>query len=140
MSELHVLQKINAGTCSLPSLPDGERKERERYRNQREKEIEERGDNRISYAEYIEIKHRADAGDEKKEVYHEVAKVVNLSAIEGATPSPFVYMLDGYGIKWSGKLLPSVSGCLLYTSRCPILEVSDSPYEFISQYLVVIGQ
>ena len=42
---------------------DIERKERERYRNQREKEIEERGDNRISYAEYIEIKHRADAGD-----------------------------------------------------------------------------
>ena len=39
----------------------------------------------------------------QKEVYHEVAKVVNLSAIEGATPSPFVYMLDGYGIKWSGK-------------------------------------
>ena len=39
-----------------------------------------------------------------------MAKVVNLSAIEGATPSPFVYMLDGYGIKWSGKLLPSVSG------------------------------
>ena len=37
---------------------DIERKERERYRNQREKEIEERGDNRISYAEYIEIKHR----------------------------------------------------------------------------------
>ena len=35
---------------------------------------------------------------------------VNLSAIEGATPSPFVYMLDGYGIKWSGKILPSVSG------------------------------
>lgn len=46
----------------------------------------------------------------QKEVYHEVAKVVNLSAIEGATPSPFVYMLDGYGIKWSGKVLPSVSG------------------------------
>ncbi len=45
----------------------------------------------------------------QKEVYHEVAKVVNLSAIEGATPSPFVYMLDGYGIKWSGKVLPSVS-------------------------------
>lgn len=44
---------------------DIERKERERYRNQREKEIEERGDNRISYAEYIEIKHRADAGDEE---------------------------------------------------------------------------
>ena len=42
----------------------------------------------------------------QKEVYHEVAKVVNLSAIEGATPSPFVYMLDGYGIKWSGKVLP----------------------------------
>ena len=44
---------------------DIERKERERYRNQREKEIEERGNNRISYAEYIEIKHRADAGDEE---------------------------------------------------------------------------
>ena len=49
---------------------DIERKERERYRNQREKEIEERGDNRISYAEYIEIKHRAvDAGTSKSFVY-----------------------------------------------------------------------
>lgn len=48
--------------------------------------------------------------DFRKEVYREVAKVVNLSAIEGATPSPFVYMLDGYGIKWTGKVLPSVSG------------------------------
>lgn len=46
----------------------------------------------------------------QKEVYREVAKVVNLSAIEGATPSPFVHMLDRYGIKWTGKVLPAVSG------------------------------
>lgn len=44
---------------------DIERKERERYRNQREKEIEERGNNRISYSEYLEIKRRADAGDKE---------------------------------------------------------------------------
>lgn len=44
---------------------DIERKERERYRNQREKEIEERGNNRISYAEYQELKRRAESGDEK---------------------------------------------------------------------------
>lgn len=48
--------------------------------------------------------------DFQKEVYREVAKVVNLSAIEGATPSPFVFMLAGYGIKWSGKVVPTVSG------------------------------
>lgn len=48
--------------------------------------------------------------DFAKEVYREVTKVVNLSAIEGATPSPFVHMLAGYGIKWTGKVLPSVSG------------------------------
>lgn len=44
---------------------DIERKEREEYRMQREKDIEERGSNRISYAEYIELKCRADAGDEE---------------------------------------------------------------------------
>lgn len=48
--------------------------------------------------------------DFKEEVYREVVKVVNLSAIEGATPSPFVSMLTDYGIKWSGKVLPAVSG------------------------------
>ena len=48
--------------------------------------------------------------DFQKEVYREVVKVINLSAIEGATPSPFVHMLDRYGIKWTGKLLPPVSG------------------------------
>ena len=48
--------------------------------------------------------------DFTKEVYRETAKVVNLSAIEGATPSPFVHMLQGYGIKWKGYILPSVSG------------------------------
>ena len=35
------------------------------YRMQREKEIEERGNNRISYAEYQELKRRAESGDEK---------------------------------------------------------------------------
>lgn len=53
----------------------------------------------------------------QKEVYREVAKVVNLSAIEGATPSPFVHMLDRYGIKWTGKVLPSVSGEYTFASQ-----------------------
>ncbi|MFK2325614.1 DUF6633 family protein [Bacteroides fragilis] len=44
---------------------DIERKEREEYRMQREKEIEERGNNRISYAEYQELKLRAESGDEE---------------------------------------------------------------------------
>lgn len=46
----------------------------------------------------------------KKEVYREVSKVVNLSAIEGATPSPFVHMLQGYGIKWKGVIIPQTTG------------------------------
>lgn len=53
----------------------------------------------------------------QKEVYREVAKVVNLSAIEGATPSPFVHMLDRYGIKWTGKVLPPVSGEYTFASQ-----------------------
>ncbi len=48
--------------------------------------------------------------DFRKEVYRETAGVVNLSAIEGATPSPFVHMLDRYGIRWSGQIIPPVSG------------------------------
>lgn len=44
---------------------DIERKEREQYRLQRQEEIEERGNNRISYAEYLKIKKRADAGDKE---------------------------------------------------------------------------
>lgn len=44
------------------------------------------------------------------EVYREIGKVVNLSAIEGATPSPFVHMLAQYGIVWSGSVIPPVSG------------------------------
>lgn len=52
-----------------------------------------------------------------KEVYRDVAKVVNLSAIEGATPSPFVHMLDRYGIKWTGKLLPPASGEYTFASQ-----------------------
>lgn len=40
-----------------------ERKEREEYRLQRQKEIEVRGNNRISYAEYLDIKKRAESGD-----------------------------------------------------------------------------
>ncbi|MBE6280540.1 MAG: glycoside hydrolase family 2 [Bacteroides sp.] len=46
----------------------------------------------------------------EKEVYREVSKVVNLSAIEGATPSPFVHMLQGYGIKWKGVIVPQTTG------------------------------
>lgn len=53
----------------------------------------------------------------QKEVYREVAKVVNLSAIEGATPSPFVHMLDRYGIQWTGKVLPPVSGEYTFASQ-----------------------
>lgn len=53
----------------------------------------------------------------RKEVYREVAKVVNLSAIEGATPSPFVHMLDRYSIKWTGKVLPAVSGEYTFVSQ-----------------------
>lgn len=48
--------------------------------------------------------------DFQKEVYHETSKVVNLSVIEGATPSPFVHMLEQYGIKWTGKIIPPVNG------------------------------
>lgn len=44
---------------------DIERREREEYRMQREKEIEERGSSRISYAEYLEIKRRAESGDQE---------------------------------------------------------------------------
>lgn len=44
---------------------DIERKEREDYRLQRQIEIKERGNNKIFYAEYLEIKKRADSGDEE---------------------------------------------------------------------------
>ena len=44
---------------------DIDRHEREQYRIQREKEIEERGNNRISYAEYQELKRWAESGDEE---------------------------------------------------------------------------
>lgn len=44
---------------------DIERKEREQYRLQRQEEIEERGNNRISYSEYVEIKKRASSGDKE---------------------------------------------------------------------------
>lgn len=44
---------------------DIERYEREQYRVQREREIEERGNNRISYAEYLERERKlVEAGDE----------------------------------------------------------------------------
>lgn len=48
--------------------------------------------------------------DFRKEIHREVSKVVNLSVIEGATPSPFVPMLGGYGIIWSGTILPPADG------------------------------
>lgn len=44
------------------------------------------------------------------EIHREIAKVVNLSAIEGATPNPFVPTVAGYSIIWSGSILPPVSG------------------------------
>ena len=44
---------------------DIERYEREQYRVQREREIEERGNNRISYAEYLERERKlVEAGEE----------------------------------------------------------------------------
>lgn len=43
---------------------DIERYEREKYRLQRQKEIEERGSNKVSYQEYLELKKRAESGDE----------------------------------------------------------------------------
>ena len=55
-------------TCSLLEYIkerriDIERYEREQYRVQRQKEIEERGNNRISYAEYQALKRRAESGN-----------------------------------------------------------------------------
>ncbi len=44
---------------------DIERQKREQYRLQCEKEIEERGHNRISYAEYLSLKARAEKGDKE---------------------------------------------------------------------------
>ena len=46
----------------------------------------------------------------EKEVYREIGNSVNLSAIEGATPSPHVHMVQGYGIRWIGYVNPGVSG------------------------------
>lgn len=44
---------------------DIERHDREEYRRQRTREIEERGSDKISYAEYLELKQRAESGDEE---------------------------------------------------------------------------
>ena len=44
---------------------DMERYEKEQCRIQREKEIQERGNNRISYMEYLELRRRAESGDEE---------------------------------------------------------------------------
>jgi hypothetical protein len=44
------------------------------------------------------------------QIYKEVAPIVNLSAIEGATPSPHVPTIAGYGIIWSGEVIPPVTG------------------------------
>ena len=48
--------------------------------------------------------------DFKREIYRETTNAVNLSAIEGATPSPHVPTIAGYGIVWKGELLPPVTG------------------------------
>ncbi len=45
-----------------------------------------------------------------EEVYRETTPVVNLSVLEGATPHPSVSVLTNYGIRWSGTILPPVSG------------------------------
>lgn len=44
---------------------DIERYEREKCRLHRQKEIEERGSNKVSYQEYLELKKRAESGDEE---------------------------------------------------------------------------
>lgn len=44
---------------------DMDRYEREQYRVQREREIQERGNNRISYVEYLELKKRTSMGDKE---------------------------------------------------------------------------
>lgn len=44
---------------------DMERYEKEQCRIQREREIQERGNNRISYVEYLKIKQRAESGEEE---------------------------------------------------------------------------
>lgn len=44
---------------------DMERYEKGQYRTQREKEIQERENNRISYVEYLDLKRRAESGDEE---------------------------------------------------------------------------
>lgn len=44
---------------------DLERYKKEQCRIQREKEIQERGNNSISYVEYLELKKRAESGDEE---------------------------------------------------------------------------
>lgn len=46
---------------------DIERYEREQYRLQHEKEAQERGNNKISYQEYLELKKRAENGDKQAE-------------------------------------------------------------------------
>lgn len=48
--------------------------------------------------------------DFQKEVYRTTSKVINMSVLEGATPDPHVYMLNGYGLIWKGELVPPVSG------------------------------
>lgn len=45
-----------------------------------------------------------------KEVYREVVKDLNLTVLEGATPSPNVHMLKNYSIIWKSDLTPAVSG------------------------------
>lgn len=57
-------------TCSMMEYikerrTDIERYEREQYHTQRQNEIEERRSNKISYAEYQELKRRADSGDKE---------------------------------------------------------------------------
>lgn len=48
--------------------------------------------------------------DFKEKAHSEVAKVVNLSAIEGATPHPLVPAISNYSIIWDGTVIPPVSG------------------------------
>ncbi len=61
------------------------------------------GSNGLDATYYMDV-------DFKQQIYKEVAPIVNLSAIEGATPSPHVPTIAGYGIIWSGEVIPPVTG------------------------------
>lgn len=58
---------------------DIERYEREQYRIQRQKEIEERGNNRISYAEYLERERKLVESGDAEAMKRAANRVSNIS-------------------------------------------------------------